>query len=196
MSCCRACGKGCKGGSTTKAWHYAAKHGLVTGGDYDSNEGCQPYEIKPCGGDKGECPKKLTTPKCYKRDCSNKAYKTPFGKDGHNVNKVYKLLDKEEDIQKEIMTNGPVVAVMDVYEDFVSYKRGIYRYSKGKKLGQHAVKIIGWGTCPHCHMHYWNVINSWGTGWGEQGTFKVLRGLPYNKVHFESRITAASTNSA
>ncbi len=39
----------------------------------------------------------------------------------------------------------------------------------------HAIVIVGWGvegTTP-----YWKVRNSWGTGWGEAGYFRIIRGV-------------------
>ena len=53
-----------------------------------------------------------------------------------------------EDMQKDIMTNGPIQVAFNVFKSFMSYKSGVYK----KKLlelfpeGGHAVKIIGWGT--------------------------------------------------
>lgn len=35
---------------------------------------------------------------------------------------------------------------LTVYEDFISYKEGIYRYTAGGLIGGHAMKLIGWGT--------------------------------------------------
>ena len=50
----------------------------------------------------------------------------------------------------EILNNGPVQAIMVVYNDFFMYKRGVYsKHKKAKKVGHnyyHAVKILGWGT--------------------------------------------------
>lgn len=45
----------------------------------------------------------------------------------------------------ELMTNGPVQTAFTVYEDFPSYRSGVYKHEKGNELGGHAVKIIGWG---------------------------------------------------
>ena len=42
VSCCSACGYGCQGGYPESAWEYYVHTGLVTGGNYNSNEGCQP----------------------------------------------------------------------------------------------------------------------------------------------------------
>ncbi len=57
-----------------------------------------------------------------------------------------------------------------VYEDFMSYKGGVYHHVTGKQLGGHAVKIVGWGE------NFWIVANSWGTSWGEQGFFNIQFG--------------------
>jgi cathepsin B len=42
VSCCSACGYGCQGGYPESAWEYYVHTGIVTGGNYNSNEGCQP----------------------------------------------------------------------------------------------------------------------------------------------------------
>lgn len=41
-------------------------------------------------------------------------------------------------------------------------------------LGGHAIKIIGWGV--EDGTPYWLVVNSWNESWGDNGTFKILRG--------------------
>jgi cathepsin B len=41
---------------------------------------------------------------------------------------------KPEQIQTEIMTNGPVEAAFSVYEDFLAYKSGVYKYTSGDFL--------------------------------------------------------------
>jgi len=49
--------------------------------------------------------------------------------------------------KKEIFANGPVVAVINVYRDFLNYKDGYYDAEKGqfKYTKGHAVKVFGWG---------------------------------------------------
>jgi len=39
-ACCYRCGDGCDGGIPEGAWYFFARHGIVTGGDYDSGEVC------------------------------------------------------------------------------------------------------------------------------------------------------------
>ena len=45
-----------------------------------------------------------------------------------------------------------------VYNDFMSYKSGIYRHVSGGALGGHAVIIIGWGV--EDGVEYWIAQNS------------------------------------
>lgn len=39
---------GCKGGWPKKAFEFFRKNGVVSGGNYGSNEGCQAYQIASC----------------------------------------------------------------------------------------------------------------------------------------------------
>ncbi len=48
VTCCSSCGFGCDGGFPESAWEYFAHTGLVTGGNYNSNQGCRPYSIASC----------------------------------------------------------------------------------------------------------------------------------------------------
>lgn len=85
----------------------------------------------------------------------------------------------------DIYKNGPLSASMIVYEDFEHYKSGVYQHKYGKKLGAHAVKLMGWGE--ENGTPYWLVANSWNESWGDKGFFKILRGA--NECRIESRIT-------
>lgn len=65
---------------------------------------------------------------------------------------------------------------------------GIYvPNSKYPVVGGHAVRVVGWGT--ENGTNYWQVANSWGESWGENGYFRIIRGI--NACGFESEITAA-----
>jgi hypothetical protein len=48
LACCIRCGRGCAGGYPSAAWHYYKSTGIVTGGNYNSSQGCQPYTIPIC----------------------------------------------------------------------------------------------------------------------------------------------------
>ncbi len=66
-------------------------------------------------------------------------------------------------------------SAFSVYEDFLSYKSGVYKHVTGSMLGGHAISIIGWGT--ESGTDYWLVRNSWNTDWGANGYFKIARGV-------------------
>ncbi len=68
-----------------------------------------------------------------------------------------------------IYTSGPLIATFDVYDDFFSYHSGVYSYATGNLAGGHAVLIVGWNDLDNAFI----VKNSWGTGWGESGYFRI-----------------------
>ena len=62
--------------------------------------------------------------------------------DKHFAGSSYHLKVRERTIMQEIFLNGPAQATFAVYEDFLTYKSGIYRHVSGSQLGAHAVKIM------------------------------------------------------
>jgi len=84
------------------------------------------------------------------------------------------------------MTNGPVEGAFSVYEDFLTYKTGVYSHTTGQMLGGHAIKVLGWGV--DSGTPYWWVANSWNEDWGDQGFFKIKRGN--NECGIESGMVA------
>jgi len=79
-------------------------------------------------------------------------------------------------IQLDIMRHGSASASYSVYSDFPAYESGVYRRTNGTEfLGGHAVKLLGWGV--ENGEDYWLLANSWGTTWGENGFFKIRRGV-------------------
>lgn len=176
VDCCGSCGFGCNGGFPESAWEWYVKTGIVTGGNWNSSEGCQPYSIPSCdhhvNGTKPPCQGEQPTPKCHKTCISG--YPTQYKQDKHFGKKAYSVDSDPEQIQKEIMTNGPVEGAFTVYADFLAYKSGVYKYTKGAELGGHAIKILGWGV--EDSTPYWLVANSWNEDWGDKGFFKILRG--------------------
>jgi cathepsin B len=139
---------GCQGGYLNKAWAFMKK-GVMS-------EECYPYTS--AGGVDGVCQSKCTdgsAPVLYHGD----SYSTTA------TNKV---------IKQQIQQNGPVEAAFTVYEDFMSYKTGVYQHVSGSALGGHAIKALGWGT--EGGVDYWLMANSWTTSWGDKGYFKIKQG--------------------
>lgn len=67
----------------------------------------------------------------------------------------------KEDIQREILTQGPVQAIFRVYADFFMYKSGVYEPFKPNPNdpvdAYHSVKLLGWGI--ENEVPYWVKIN-------------------------------------
>jgi len=79
-------------------------------------------------------------------------------------------------IQAEIMKNGPVEVIYYVFPDFIEYQGGVYHHQGSFELkGSHVVRVLGWGNST-TEGPYWLIANSWGPGWGEEGTFRIARG--------------------
>ncbi len=74
-----------------------------------------------------------------------------------------------DSLKSAVYTYGPLLTTMDVYADFFYYHSGVYTYTSGTYQGGHAVLIVGYDDAGQ----YFIVKNSWGTGWGESGYFKI-----------------------
>nr|BAN20372.1 cathepsin B [Riptortus pedestris] len=189
LSCCTDCGYGCDGGFPVEAWEYFKEVGIVTGGGYNSSIGCQPYPFPRCGSSSDPLPPCSTlpdykTPECQEK-CTNPEYSAEYKQDHHKIKKTYSLRNIEL-IQRDIMKNGPVEASFTAYQDFMTYKSGVYHHTVTKVAAGHAVRIIGWGT--DNGTPYWLVANSWDKYWGEEGLFRILRGS--NESGIEGSIVA------
>ena len=177
LTCCGfSCGNGCNGGYPSGAWNYFKKSGCVTGSLYKDTKWCSSYAFAPCdhhvSGKYGPCGASKPTPKCVKECVSG--YPKTYDKDAWKVSSVYGVPNSVAKIQTELMTNGPIEVAFTVYNDFLTYKSGVYHHTTGSALGGHAVKMIGWGE--ENGTPYWTVVNSWNEGWGDNGIFKIRRG--------------------
>eukprot|EP00766_Chilomastix_caulleryi_P000511 gnl/Chilomastix_caulleri/150.p1 GENE.gnl/Chilomastix_caulleri/150~~gnl/Chilomastix_caulleri/150.p1 ORF type:complete len:323 (+),score=125.56 gnl/Chilomastix_caulleri/150:93-1061(+) len=150
---------GCNGGQLPSAWAFMSIFGVA-------DESCKPYQA--------------VNQDCT-NVCDNGSKPKLYYAAGANTFKA----DDLESVMYEIMTNGPIESAFSVYEDFEAYTGGIYEYTWGEYLGGHAVMIVGWGE--EAGKKYWIVQNSWGTEWGENGFFRIVRGT--NDCGFEGQLT-------
>lgn len=143
---------GCEGGYVTRALSWGKRKGFVP-------EHCYPYN-----GTKSEC---IAEEHLSNNECrlSNQIYRVID----------YCLASEDQGIKREILKNGPVIAAMTIFTDFLTYQAGIYHRTDDslKFNGQHIVKIIGWDRQADGH-EFWLVENSWGADWGENGTVRIL----------------------
>lgn len=72
-------------------------------------------------------------------------------------------------IKSAIHQYGPVVFWMNVYSDLYYYVSGVYQQTTGTQEGGHFVLAVGWDDNANALV----CKNSWGTGWGEAGFFRI-----------------------
>ena len=176
LDCCYSCGNGCNGGYPGAAWSYFKSTGLATGGLYGDKAYCKAYSMAPCAHHTTStkypaCGPSLPTPPC-KKQCSQDSGRT-YSDDLRKGKSAYSVTG-EKNMMAELSTKGPIEVAFSVYEDFLTYKSGVYQRKSGQMLGGHAVKAIGYGS--ENGQDYWLIVNSWNESWGDNGTFKILRG--------------------
>ncbi|XP_046470868.1 uncharacterized peptidase C1-like protein F26E4.3 [Neodiprion pinetum] len=179
LSCNNRGQQGCGGGYLDRAWIFVKKNGLV-------DEDCYPWT-----GVNGKCkiPKRITLDQtqCRRPPGSTR-------KELYKMGPAYRL-GNETDIMHEMNKSGPVQATIKVYPDLFVYKSGIYRHSptvEDSRTSYHSVRIVGWGEEIVSYgppVKYWVVANSWGKHWGENGFFRILRGV--NECEIETFVLAA-----
>jgi len=140
---------GCNGGLPSQAFEYIkAAGGIMLGKDY-------PYTARD-----GRC----------RADASKAAAKVS-GEQNITQGSETELFDA-------ITNKGPVAIAFQVAGDFQSYRSGVYdstRCKSGPMDVNHAVLAVGYGTDASSSKPYWIVKNSWGTSFGIQGYFLMVR---------------------
>jgi len=156
---CSLLSQGCEGGFPyLVAGRYAKDYGVV-------EELCNPYQ-----GKDGAC----STKQCLKHYVSSYGY----------VGGYYGGCS-EEAMKKALVEGGPLSVSFEVYDDFMMYHSGVYHHTGLIKLSDfepfeitnHAVLLVGYGHDDELGEDYWTIKNSWGTGWGEGGYFRIRRGV-------------------
>lgn len=147
---CDTSNHGCNGGNKEKAWAFYKKTGLV-------EEHCFPYT----SGSSGK------VPACINKCVDGSAWVT------HKVSS-YDTYIRRNSMKDIISHSGPIHTSFTVYNDFFSYKGGIYKHVTGAQSGRHSVVIVGYGN--EGGVEYWICQNSWGSYWGESGFFRIKFG--------------------
>lgn len=163
---CSGLSQGCDGGFPFLiAGRYAQDYGLV-------DEQCAPYT-----GKDSSCP----------RESCDRVYSS-----GYRYVGGYYGGCNEAEMKLALVQNGPVSVSFEVHPDFMHYKSGVYhRVALESELDpppyfeevNHAVLLVGYGVDPSGEK-YWIVKNSWGQDWGENGFFRIRRGV--DEVGIES----------
>lgn len=182
---CDASDHGCHGGDTLEAYNFMQTKGqdLLNCTKYTSGE----TQVN------GICPSKCDD------GGSIDDKKLFFGVDHYSLIVPGNIEETVKRIQRDLMTHGPISASFAVFSDFTTFfnknPKGIYRKSQdpGRSLGGHAVRLVGWGE--ENGTKYWTLANSWGTEWGTDGYFRMVRGE--DNANIESRrLTAGIPKSS
>lgn len=91
-------------------------------------------------------------------------------RESNGTTSLYQLDIPSVETIKSAVIKGPIVAGFAVYDDFYSYSGGVYQPGENVNyVGLHAIAIVGWDDSDRS----WICKNSWGTGWGDSGYFKI-----------------------
>jgi len=180
----------CQGGNPIAVWQniFAGRKE----GDGAVQDSCYPYSIPTCPCNHHSsvsslpaCPPEgaISTPTC---DFSKK-----FSCEDEGIYRAQSAtLIPAANMEQELVEQGPITVAYTVYDDFLTYKSGVYSKTAGAKaLGGHSVKIIGYGVDATSGLKYWTVANSWNAEWGDGGFFKIRRGT--NECNIESDAVVA-----
>jgi len=148
----------CKGGTSSKAYKYMKEYGLP-------DTTCAPYEAH--------------TEKCDEfHKCYNCVHNTTcYAVKDYTTYKLkeYGVVSGEHQMMAEIYRRGPITCKTAVADAMFDYTGGIYRDDTGEMRIRHAVEVVGFGATSN-GTKYWIVRNSWGTYWGENGFYRLVRG--------------------
>ncbi|CAI8028131.1 Dipeptidyl peptidase 1 [Geodia barretti] len=166
---CSEYSQGCEGGFPYLiAGKYAQDFGAV-------EESCFPYT-----GKDSDCISETSCTRYY-------------GTDYYYIGGYYGACN-EPQMRLELVKNGPIAVSFEVLNDFMHYKGGIYRHTgltdgfNPWEITNHVVLVVGYGS--EGGVPFWIVKNSWGEDWGEEGYFRIIRGV--DEVSIESMAVAAT----
>jgi len=167
-------------------WPYLA-YGFVIGAGGVPTEAADPY----CSGT-GDCypcmngPISLCgppPPNCNKTITEQCAYQVPSA----SISDWSAVSTDEDEIAAALVAQGPLSVLLDASQ-LQYYKGGVWDGhldSVSPALGckpsnlDHAVLLVGYGvdSTTGTDVPFWTVKNSWGTNWGEEGYFRIQRGV-------------------
>jgi cathepsin L len=79
------------------------------------------------------------------------------------------------ELMNAIATVGPIAVSVDA-SAWSAYEGGIFDGCDQEHPDiDHAVTLMGYGTCPKTGKDYWLIRNSWSPAWGEKGYIRLLR---------------------
>jgi len=103
-----------------------------------------------------------------------------------------------DSIKNALVNYGPLVSSFEIFSDFYydypdegTWSDNIYYHKYGGSVGWHCITVVGYNDNPG-GPGYWICKNSWGSGWGLNGYFKIKYGecslednMAYIEYHLE-----------
>ena len=86
----------------------------------------------------------------------------------------YGSVSGEQEMMNEIYSRGPIACGVNAMP-LVNYTGGIYSDDSRFNMVDHEISVVGWGV-DETGEKYWDMRNSWGEYWGEQGWARIKRG--------------------
>lgn len=74
-----------------------------------------------------------------------------------------------DEIKASLMGQPLSISIEANKPGFQAYSTGVFGSTHCGTMLDHAVVMVGWGVDSGSGLPYWNVRNSWGTSWGNQG---------------------------
>lgn len=153
--------QGCHGGDQLTAYKYIHEHGVP-------EESCQRYEAS--GHDTGNLCRNIDI--C--ENCTPAKGCFPQAKYDKYFVSEYGTTLGEQQMMAEIYARGPIACSVAVTDEFEAYTGGIFDDKTNQTDVDHAISVVGWGE--EKNTKFWVVRNSWGSYWGEDGWFRIVRG--------------------
>merc|ERR1719343_504879 len=174
---------GCDGATAELAFEYVINMGLLQASEWRAKLG-----KNKSANQSTPCPKGLKV-------STEVATRATLGADGSETHRVgkgtagyaiglkgwMKLPENKEDIiVRELMNNGPVYVAVAAGDGWFDYKSGVMTEDSCDRdfIVNHAVVLYAWGVKQKTirgPVKYWQIKNSWGPQWGEQGTGRFIR---------------------
>ncbi|KDO31540.1 hypothetical protein SPRG_22117 [Saprolegnia parasitica CBS 223.65] len=173
---------GCDGGEGIDVWRFMADYGLP-------DETCLPYNATDYAKytwTNGTCPPEGYCMNCmYTPESPKVAQCFPVTKMVRYRAASFGHIKGEHAMLKELQ-NGPITCGIACSDGFsYNYSAGIFNDTTGFMDVDHDVEIVGYGE--EDGVKFWHIRNSWGSYWGENGFFKIVRGT--NNLGIESDCT-------
>eukprot|EP00938_MAST-03A_sp_MAST-3A-sp1_P004566 g4566.t1 len=131
----------------------------------------------------------IDTESSYSYSGTGGTCKESSGKVGATISNWTAISTDETQIASQLVQRGPLsiginAAMMQLYMGGVANPLDILC---NKKNLDHGVLIVGYGT--DSGKDYWKIKNSWGSGWGEKGYYRIIRGK--GKCGLNTMVTSA-----